>query len=141
MANESAIELIYVSIFSCFIIDLPNDGSGQDCSQTNQSICIECATKMVRFFSRELITDKDGWGHSISFWIWLLIVGVGICGILMNGLIIFILNSRDKKNGPSMFDYLVTYLAVFDIFCSIASILAATSLIAIFGKYLTEKFS
>jgi len=76
MNNNSTIKPEFLSIFACFILDLPAQGSMQDCSTVNQSICVKCTIKSVGFNSGELITDTGGVGHN-SHGMWLLISSMG----------------------------------------------------------------
>ncbi|CAL8098095.1 unnamed protein product [Orchesella dallaii] len=116
-----------------------NDGTGQDCSDTNPSMCIKCITKSIRFFNGEPITETKGWGHFISYWIWLAILAIGLFGALANLFIVIVMKSKSNKfQKLKGFDYLMTSLAIFDVLCSITSILAATSIIFIFEGWISR---
>ncbi|CAL8098087.1 unnamed protein product [Orchesella dallaii] len=125
--------VVTLNILTCFHIDLPLTGN-RDCSLLNSTICVECDV-ITRFFTGELLTETSGSSHRISLGIWLITVIVGLFGITNNIVIALVVNRRRTKR--KKFDFLITFLAVFDSFTCIGSIYTTTASVLFFYGYIT----
>lgn len=113
----------------CHFVDFPK--SGIDCSQQNPEKCVECPTK-GSFWTGESIHDYHSVALGYLYFFWAILVITSIFGILSNLLIIMVFKQKETNRS---FDFLLIMLAIFDIFCSIATMAAGTSSVAYFGMY------
>lgn len=118
--------VIRLPIISCLFLDLPN--GSYDCAsepdEINKTVCIWCPVTQT-FFSGESLNDFGSPGHIIVLIMGILAVLIGTFGTVANLLIILIL--RQRKSG-SVFDTMLTGLAVFDFIWSVSSLISAISI-------------
>jgi len=137
MSNQSSVQ--FLTALTCILIDLPLNETHKntDCSTKNPNICVSCRTRS-RFINGEFLTKTGGWGHTISLAIWTITVLIGSFGVVTNIMVIIVLKTRANKE--SQYDFLVTVLAIFDIFSCICACLFCTSFLVNYCKFEKNKF-
>lgn len=114
----------------CLFIDMPP--SNIACSEDIPPDCVQCGLK-TGYFTGESINDYYSTGHMVCLLLWILSATGGILGFLGNICVITILKKRAGSNQG--FDFLLIFLAFFDIICCLMAVVVSTTLASFFGGW------
>ncbi|CAL8083983.1 unnamed protein product [Orchesella dallaii] len=133
-ANQ-AVQNLHMDL--CHMLDLA--AGVKDCAKQNNSICVQCKIP-GEFFTGEKMTDFNSTGHIVCLLMGILTVVAGIFGLFTNSLIIAVL-AKTKKSKTRTFNLLLTGLAIIDLYCCGAAIIAQLARMALYGNWVHKGYA